>query len=359
MAEVEKYDVLVLGSGEAGKYIAWHQASAGKRAAVIERRYVGGSCPNIACLPSKNVIHSAKVASYVERSGEFGVVFDTPPESHIDMVQVRERKRAMVEGLVQMHLGNFRKSGAEIVMGFGRFVAQKTIEVALQDGGTRLLHGEMVVLSTGSRTRMEVIPGLAEAQPLTHIEALELDVVPQQLLILGGGFIALEFAQAMRRLGSYVTVVERHERLARREDPDVSEALEKLFADEGIDVITGANVIRVSGVSGERVQLIATVNNAEITLEGSHLLVATGRTPNTENIGLEVAGVATTVHGHIQVNERLETTAPGVWAVRTLRTSPSTTFASCGIIWRAVIELRQAGRFRPACLPIRSWRALD
>lgn len=323
MTEIERYDVVVLGSGEAGKYIAWHLASSGKRVAVIERRYVGGSCPNIACLPSKNVIHSAKVASYVQRSGEFGVVYTgAPPESYIDMSIVRERKRAMVEGLVQMHLGNFKKSGAEIVMGFGRFIAEKTLEVALQDGGKRVLHGEMIVLSTGSRTRIDAIPGLAEARPLTHIEALELDVVPEHLLILGGGFIALEFAQAMRRFGSRVTIVERNERLARHEDADVSDAIEQLFAEEGIDVISGANATRISGVSGERVQLIATTGHGEITLQGSHLLVATGRMPNTEDIGLEIAGVAITKQGHIQVNERLETTAPGIWAVGDCAGSP-------------------------------------
>jgi pyruvate/2-oxoglutarate dehydrogenase complex dihydrolipoamide dehydrogenase (E3) component len=344
MSEIEQYDMVVLGSGEAGKYIAWHLASSGKRVAVIERRYLGGSCPNIACLPSKNVIHSAKVASYVERSGEFGVVFDTLSESHIDMAQVRERKRAMVEGLRQTHLGNFKKSGAEIVMGLGRFVAEKTIEVVHQDGGTRLLQGEIIVISTGSRTRMDAIPGLAEALPLTHIEALELDVVPEHLLILGGGFIALEFAQAMRRFGSCVTIVERNKRLARHEDADVSEAIERLFADEGINVITGANASRVNGVSGDRVQVFATLENNELTVEGSHLLVATGRRPNTEYIGLELAGVAVTSDGHIQVNERLETTAKGVWAVGDCAGSPHFTHIAFDDF--RIVRENMAGRHR-------------
>jgi pyruvate/2-oxoglutarate dehydrogenase complex dihydrolipoamide dehydrogenase (E3) component len=345
MAEIEKYDAVVLGSGEAGKYIAWHLASEGKKVALIERRYIGGSCPNIACLPSKNIIHSAKVASYLERSGEFGVVYSgTPPESHIDMTIVRQRKRAMVDGLVQVHLNNFKKSGAEIVMGTGRFASERTVEVSQPDGGTRVLRGEMVFLSTGTRTRMEAIPGLIEAAPLTHIEALELDVVPEHLLILGGGFIALEFAQAMRRFGSRVTIVERNRRLAQHEDEDVSDAIESLFADEGIEVISSAHVTRVSGKSGETVQLHFSTKDIELSLEGSHLMVATGRTPNTENIGLDIAGVATTDRGYIQVNERLETTAPGVWAVGDCAGSPHFTHIAFDDF--RVVRENLAGRHR-------------
>jgi pyruvate/2-oxoglutarate dehydrogenase complex dihydrolipoamide dehydrogenase (E3) component len=345
MAETENYDAVVLGSGEAGKYIAWHLASEGKKVALIERRYIGGSCPNIACLPSKNIIHSAKVASYLERSGEFGVVDSgAPPESRIDMTIVRQRKRAMVDGLVQMHLNNFKKSGAEIVMGTGRFVGERTIEVSLPDGGTRVVRGEMLFLSTGTRTRMEAIPGLIEAAPLTHIEALELDVVPQHLLILGGGFIALEFAQAMRRFGSRVTIVERNPRLALHEDVDVSDAIESLFADEGIDVVSGAHVSAVSGKSGETVQMHVSAKDVELSLEGSHLMVATGRTPNTENIGLDIAGVAVTDRGYIQVNERLETSAPGVWAVGDCAGSPH--FTHIALDDFRVVRENLAGRHR-------------
>src|ERR1700733_2613063 len=206
----EVYDVVVLGSGEAGKYVAWTLARQGRKAAVIERKYVGGSCPNIACLPSKNVVHSAKGASYFSRSEEFGITKDV---WKIDMAVVRDRKRKMVDGLVEMHLGNFKASGAELIMGSGRFVGPKTIEITLPEGGTRILRGNSVVISTGSRAALESIPGLKEADPLTHIEALELDVIPEHLLILGGGYIGLEFAQAIRRFGSRVTVIERNDRL--------------------------------------------------------------------------------------------------------------------------------------------------
>jgi pyruvate/2-oxoglutarate dehydrogenase complex dihydrolipoamide dehydrogenase (E3) component len=318
----ESYDLVVLGSGEAGKYIAWTLAKQGRRAVVIERKYVGGSCPNIACLPSKNVIQSAKVASYFSRSEEFGITKDA---WKIDMSGVRGRKRKMVDGLVDMHLANFKASGAEIVMGSGRFVGPKTIEVTLPEGGIRVLNGKTVVISTGSRATLEHIPGLLEADPLTHIEALELDNIPGHLLVLGGGYVGLEFAQAIRRFGSRVTIVERNMRLAHREDQDVTEMLHELCRDEGIEVVTSARVTSVEGKSGESVTLHAVQAGSEIKVEGTHLLVAAGRTPNTEGIGLEAAGVQTTERGYVKVNERLQTTAPDVWAVGDCAGSPNFT----------------------------------
>jgi pyruvate/2-oxoglutarate dehydrogenase complex dihydrolipoamide dehydrogenase (E3) component len=318
----EVYDLVVLGSGEAGKYLVWTLAKQGLKAAVVERKYIGGSCPNIACLPSKNVVHSAKVASYFSKSEEFGI---TKESWKIDMSGVRDRKRRMVDGLVETHLDNFKASGAELIMGSGRFLGPKTIEVTLSEGGIRILRGETVVISTGSRAALEPIPGLAEADPLTHIEALELDRIPEHLLILGGGYIGLEFAQAMRRLGSRVTIVERNAQLAHREDPDVTEMLHGLCRDEGIEVVTSVQVTGVEGKSGQAVILHAVRAGAEINLEGSHLLVAVGRTPNTQGIGLELAGVQTTDRGYVRVNECLQTTAPDVWAVGDCAGSPNFT----------------------------------
>jgi pyruvate/2-oxoglutarate dehydrogenase complex dihydrolipoamide dehydrogenase (E3) component len=315
----EEYDVVVLGSGEAGKYIAWTLAKKGMRSVVIERKYVGGSCPNIACLPSKNIIHSAKVASYFWRSEEFGITKDN---TRINLAGVRDRKRKMVDGLVDMHLANFKASGAELLKGSGRFIGPKTIEVALAEGGTRVLRGEKIIISTGSRTTVEPIAGLPEANPLTHIEALDLDHIPDQLLIIGGGYIGLELAQAMRRFGSRVTIIERNTRLAHREDQDVTDMLHDVFSEEGIEIVTSARTTKVEGKSGERVKLYAVRDGSEIILEGTHLLVASGRTPNTQGIGLELAGVEITERGHVKVNERLETTAPGVWAVGDCAGSP-------------------------------------
>ena len=318
----EEYDLLVLGSGEGSKYLAWTLAKEGQRVAMVERKYIGGSCPNIACLPSKNVIHSAKVASYLRRSKEFGM---DEAGFQINMPAVRERKRLMVAELVQMHLDNFSKSGAELILGSGRFVAAKTLEVALNDGTTRTLRGRNVVIGTGTRATIDPIPGLVASGPLTHIEALELDEVPGHLLVLGGGYIGLELAQAMRRFGSCVTIVERNDRLAHREDEDVSDALGELFEDEGIVLVLSARVTKVSGISGSSVTLMVEQGGSERTIEGTHLLVATGRTANTEGIGLELAGVTLTERGYIQVNERLETSAQGVWAIGDCAGSPQFT----------------------------------
>ena len=255
MSHPEEYDVVVLGSGAAGKLLAWTLAAQGKRLAVIERRYVGGACPNIACLPSKNIIHSARVASYFRRGAEFGIATG---DWTVDMAAVRGRKRTMVDGLVALHLEKYRESGAELVMGQGRFVAPKTIEVALNAGGTRTLRGQTVIIDTGSRARMDDTTGLAESRPLTHVEALDLDHHPEHLIVLGGGYVGLELAQAFRRFGSRVTVVERNGEPIHREDPDVTEAIERLFRDEGIEVLTGTAVDRVEGMSGESVRLQTT-----------------------------------------------------------------------------------------------------
>src|SRR6266436_4550192 len=315
MAHPDEYDVVVLGSGAGGKLLSWALASQGMRTAVVERRYVGGSCPNIACLPSKNVIHGAKVADYFRRGAEFGIANG---DWKVDMAAVRDRKRRMVDGLVEMHLAKYREGGAEIVMGNGRFVAPKTVEVTLNAGGTRTLRGKTVVFNTGSRARIDDTPGLSESRPLTHVEALDLDHLPEHLIVLGGGYVGVELAQAFRRFGSRVTVVERNGSLIHREDPDVTEAIEHLFRDEGIEVLTGTAVTRVEGRSGQSVRLRA----ASGAIEGTHLLVAGGRTPNTDGIGLEKAGVKTDERGHVKVNERLQTTAKDVWAVGDCAGSP-------------------------------------
>src|SRR5258708_39912015 len=183
MAHPDEYDVVVLGSGAGGKLLSWALASQGRRTAVIERRYVGGSCPNIACLPSKNVIHAAKVASYFRRGAEFGIAAG---DWKVEMAAVRDRKRKMVDGLVALHQQKYRESGAELVMGHGRFVAPKTPQVALNAGGTRTLRGQTVIIDTGSRARIDDTPGLSEARPLTHVEALDLDHLPHHLIVLDG-----------------------------------------------------------------------------------------------------------------------------------------------------------------------------
>jgi pyruvate/2-oxoglutarate dehydrogenase complex dihydrolipoamide dehydrogenase (E3) component len=321
----EEYDLVILGSGAGAKLLAWTFAQCGQRVAAIERKYVGGACPNIACLPSKNIIHTAQVAQYVRIGKDYGIVTG---DFSVEMPAVRERKRSMVQGLVDTHLDLYRRSGAELIMATGRFVGPRTLEATLSDGTKRLLRGTNVIIGTGTHASFDDTPGLREAQPLSHVEALELDVVPEHLIVLGGGYVGLEFAQAMRRFGSKVTLIDRNTRLLHREDEDVTDGLRSLFEDEGIHLALNSKVQRVSGTSGQAVHLSLRRNGIDETIEGSHLLVTGARTPNTIDIGLELAGVALTDHGYIGVNDRLETTAPGVWAVGEVAGSPHFTHIS-------------------------------
>lgn len=325
MNTVEQYDVLVFGGGTAGKLMAWTMAKEGKRTAVIERKYIGGSCPNIACLPSKNVIHSAKVASLVERRQEFGI--ETGPVS-INMARVYARKREMVEGIVRIHVDKYHAVGDDLIFGEGAFVAPRTIQVALRDGGERTLTAGRVFVNVGTRASVPDMPGLLKAKPMTHIEALDLQRHPEHLIVLGGGYVGLELGQALRRLGTRVTLITRDLRLASNEDSDVSQAVLELFRDEGIEVLLGADVLRVEGLSGRHVSLTIQSGGATHTVDGTDVLVALGRTPNTSGIGLEKAGIEVTGNGHIRVNDRLETTAPNVWAMGECAGSPYFTHVS-------------------------------
>jgi pyruvate/2-oxoglutarate dehydrogenase complex dihydrolipoamide dehydrogenase (E3) component len=199
MSQPEQFEVLILGSGQGGKLLAWHMARSGQRTAVVERRWIGGSCPNIACLPSKNEIWSARVAHLARHAAHFGTA--TGPVA-TDMAKVRQRKRDMVEREIDHHLQNYKASGAELIMGTGRFLAPKTLEVHRNDGGTRVLAGDQVFLNVGPHAAIPSVPGLEAARPLTHIEALELDYLPPHLIVLGGGYVGLELAQTYLRFGS-------------------------------------------------------------------------------------------------------------------------------------------------------------
>src|SRR5499427_4526976 len=230
MSQPKPYEDVVIGSGAGGKLLSWHLGRSGRRIAVVERRYIGGSCPNINCLPSKNEIWSAKVADLVHHAHRFGSTASAAPS---DMATVRKRKREMVDGLVAMHLGRYTASGAELVMGEARFIGSHTLEVRLNEGGIRTLAGERIFLNLGTHATIPGVPGLAECGPYTHIEALELDDLPEHLIVIGGGYVGLEFAQAYRRFGSSVTILEHGPQLMGREDPDVSEELHRILSSEG------------------------------------------------------------------------------------------------------------------------------
>jgi pyruvate/2-oxoglutarate dehydrogenase complex dihydrolipoamide dehydrogenase (E3) component len=325
MPSTEHYDVLVIGSGEAGKYLAWTMAGEGHRTAVAERKLIGGSCPNIACLPSKNIIHSAKVRSFTERATEFGIELESAATS---MKGVQARKRAMVDSLRQLHLDRYRASGAELIMGEARFVSERTVDVELADGGERRINGERVFLDLGTAATVPDLPGLVAARPMSHVELLDLERLPEHLIALGGGYVGLELAQAMCRFGTRVTVIEAAPHLAGREDADVSAAILGLFRDEGITVHLRTQVRRVDGRSGSEVRLVIDGPHGQGIVEGTDLLVGVGRTPNTGGIGLERAGVQLTETGYIAVDERLATTAAGVWAMGECAGSPQFTHAA-------------------------------
>jgi pyruvate/2-oxoglutarate dehydrogenase complex dihydrolipoamide dehydrogenase (E3) component len=318
MSDVEDYEILVIGSG-AGRHLAWNMALAGRRTAVVERRYIGGSCPNIACLPSKNVIRSAKANWFARHGAEYGI--QAGPVA-TDMRGVFNRKRKMVEGEVRSRVDRFKVTGAELIRGEARFVAPKTVEVQLNDGGRRVIIGDRVFLDLGSRSTIPDVPGLVAARPMTHVEALDLDRLPEHLVAVGGGYVGLELAQALRRFGSAVTVIEHGSQIAGAEDPDVAQALVENFTSEGIEVLLETCVRKVEGSSGQKVRIVAENNHGQQTIEGTDLLVATGRTPNTQGIGLEAAGIELDTRGYVKVNARLETTAPGVWAMGDCAGSP-------------------------------------
>jgi pyruvate/2-oxoglutarate dehydrogenase complex dihydrolipoamide dehydrogenase (E3) component len=321
----EYFDVVILGSGQGGKRLAWHLGRSGKKVAVIERRWVGGSCPAVACLPSKNELWSARVAHLVRDAGRFGTLADGVGT---DMPQVRKRKQDMIDREITLHLKAYKESGAELIMGSGRFVGPRTIEASLNDGGTRLLEGNEIVVNVGSHAALPDIPGLQQSRALTHIEVLELDEVPPHLIVLGGGYTGVEMAQAYRRFGSRVTIIEPGPRLMGREDTDVAEEMSRILGREGIDIVVNAAPSRVEGLSGEAVTVMARTEAGERKIEGSHLLVAVGRIPNTAGIGIDKAEIALDGRGFVRVNERLETAAPGVWAIGECAGSPQFTHVS-------------------------------
>jgi pyruvate/2-oxoglutarate dehydrogenase complex dihydrolipoamide dehydrogenase (E3) component len=325
MTETEQFEILILGSGQGGKLLAWHLARSGRRVAVVERRWVGGSCPHVACLPSKNEIWSARVAYLARNAAQYGTMTSS---STTDMAKVRQRKRDMVDGGIAFHLQAYKTSGAELIMGTGCFVAPKTLEVRLNDGGTRVLTGEQVFLNVGTHAAIPSIPGLEAARPLTHIEALELDYAPAHLIVLGGGYVGIELAQAYLWFGSRVTVIESGPQLVSREDPDVADEMHRILRDEGVQFIVGAETVRVQGRSGEGVSATVRTTSGEQQIDGSDILVAAGRIPNTKGIGLDQAGVALNSRGYIRVNERLETNAAGVWAMGECAGSPQFTHVS-------------------------------
>jgi pyruvate/2-oxoglutarate dehydrogenase complex dihydrolipoamide dehydrogenase (E3) component len=321
----EPFDAVLIGAGQANNPLSRSLARAGKRVALIEKGEIGGTCVNTGCTPTKTMAASARVAYLAHRGSEYGV-HTGAVEVRLD--EVRDRTRALVE---EFSAGSERRlkttDGLELIRGEGSFVGPHTVRVELNGGGTRQLSGKVVVIDTGCRPARPDVPGLPTVPWLDSTGILGLGATPDHLLVLGGGYIGVEFAQMFRRFGSRVTLVQMGGQLLPREDPDMAEALAAILREDGIEVFLNAVATRVGG-SGEDVRLSVRADGREREVSGSHLLVATGRTPNTEALNLPAAGVRADDRGFILVDERLETNVPGVYALGDVNGGPAFTHVS-------------------------------
>jgi pyruvate/2-oxoglutarate dehydrogenase complex dihydrolipoamide dehydrogenase (E3) component len=309
----EKLDAIIIGTGQAGKPLAGALAEAGWKTVIIEKDRVGGTCVIEGCTPTKTMIASARVAHLARRAAEYGVHVGGV---EVDLAAVRQRKREVVDMFsTGSERGMRRHETLELILGEARFVGPREVEVRLNDGGTRRLSAGKIFINAGARPSVPPIPGLDTVAYLDSTSIMELDETPEHLVVLGGGFIGLEFAQMFRRFGAEVTIVERAGQIASWEDEDVAEAITRILRDDGITVHTSAEVVGVGRAQRAGIDVQVRAAAFACTVHGSHLLVSVGRTPNTDTLGFEVAGLETDARGYLRVNERLETNVPGVYAL--------------------------------------------
>jgi pyruvate/2-oxoglutarate dehydrogenase complex dihydrolipoamide dehydrogenase (E3) component len=328
--DAARYDAIVIGSGQGGAPLAKALAATGRRTALIEREHVGGTCVNEGCTPTKTMVASARVAYLARRGADYGV---RTAGVSVDMGKVRDRKRAIVD---KFRGGNERSIARtehlELIRGEARFTGPHTVEVApaarAGDGVGRVLSADWIFINTGARPSRPRLPGLEGVQVLDSTSVMELDAVPSHLLVLGGGYIGIEFGQMFRRFGARVTLVQRGRQLLAREDPDVAGAVEGILKEDGIEMLLGADAQRVERAPDGAIRLTVHDRGVERVLAGSHLLVATGRTPNTDRLNLAAAGIQAEPGGYIRVNDRLETTAPGVYCLGDAKGGPCFTHIS-------------------------------
>ncbi|MFJ2196570.1 mercuric reductase [Streptomyces violaceusniger] len=321
----ESYDVMVIGTSQGGRFLPIDLAKAGRKVALVERGHLGGVCVNSGCTPTKTMVASARAAHQARRGAEYGV--RTGPVS-VDLAAVRERKRAMVAGARENYASRLPQDGLDLVEGEARFTGPKTVEIALPDGGTREIGAPVIVIDTGTRPRQLTISGAQSVPVLDSTSIMELGELPDHLIILGGGYIGLEFGQMFRRFGSEVTIVQTGPRLLMREDDDVSDEVATILRDEGITVLTSTTPERVEEAGGGRVRLTVRTPDGERRVEGSHLLSAIGRVPNTEALTPVAAGIRLSDTGFIEVDEYLETSVPGVYAMGDVKGGPAFTHLS-------------------------------
>ncbi len=321
----EKYDLVVVGGGKAGKSLAMLRAKMGDKVFMVERDKIGGTCINVACIPTKTLVSSARRLVEVRTAAAYGV--DLPgadlASAGVDLEALRARKESVVGGMVEAHKKMFAAPGLDFVLGTAKFVGPKTVEATLADGSVRVVEGERVLINTGTTPAIPPIEGLADVAYWTSEDALRLTEIPDRLVILGGGVIGVEMASMMAAFGANVTLIEGGEHILAREDADVAEEMAANLAAQGVTVRTGERAMRVSS-DGEGVVVHTTAGE----VAGTRLLVALGRAPVTKGLGLEAAGVELTERGFIKVDSRLETTAPGVYAAGDVAGTPQFTHAS-------------------------------
>jgi pyruvate/2-oxoglutarate dehydrogenase complex dihydrolipoamide dehydrogenase (E3) component len=328
MPEATKYDVIVIGTSQGGRFLPGEFARAGRKVAVIERGPVGGVCVNFGCTPTKTMVASARVAYLAKRAAEYGV--RAGPVS-VDLQAVRKRKQAMVEGARNNFESQIKPAESldlHLLRGEGHFIAPKTLEVSRADSGTQTITAPLIIINAGARPKPLAIAGSESVPVLNSTSIMELDTLPEHLLIIGGGYIGLEFGQMFRRFGSEVTIIQHHPRLLTNEDEDVSDEITKILREDGIAVLTGTTPQSVQSLDGGRIQLTVRSPNGEQQLTSSHLLAAIGRVPNTEALNVQAAGIQLDRQGHIQVNDQLETNVPGIYALGDVKGGPAFTHVS-------------------------------
>lgn len=325
MADTQTYDAIVIGAGQGGGPLASALANSGKRVAMIEREHVGGTCVNEGCTPTKTMVASARVAYLARRASDYGV--STGP-LNIDMTVVRKRKRDIVDSFRSGSEKRLVASGVDLLMGEGSFTGPKRLHVRLNNGEERDITAETIIINTGQRPASPPIVGIESVPTLDSTSIMELDTVPEHLLVVGGGYIGLEFGQMFRRFGSQVTVVHHGKQVLSREDQDVAEEVANILREDGIELLLRSKPTRAERATDGRIQLTVETPNGTRTLIGSHLLLAAGRTPNTDKLNPAASGIKMNERGYVQVNERLETNVPGIYAIGDVNGGPAFTHIS-------------------------------
>ncbi|MBC7971025.1 MAG: mercuric reductase [Verrucomicrobia bacterium] len=356
--DTEYYDDIIIGGGKAGKTLAPALVAAGRKTALVERSLamIGGGCINIACIPTKTMVASAEVAHTVRHSAVYGVQTNAPT---VDLAAVIQRKRSVVEAARAANLHILETTlDHDLIIGTARFVASKTIEVATAEGTTRYLTAERLFINTGTRPLIPSIPGLKETGFLTSESIMELEQLPEHLIVLGSGYIGLEFAQMFRRFGCRVTVIGQRDQVLSSQDPDIAIAVQTLLEQDGIEFLLKSKVLWINSAGNETILQIQ-VGDREVSLQGSHLLVAIGRVPTTDTLNLAAAGIVVDASGFIQVNDRLETSVPNIWALGDINGGPQYTHIALDDYRIIKANLMDGGNRRTGDRPIPSCLFID